>query len=146
MLLHIIIGMHIHLHICKLVLNAYHFTISTVFYIEFYVFYTKSYNHFRTIVLNSLTPITYKNKISNVVGTQGSIQFICQPIALHSNILNLAKSLIGIGTVRLAPILLSQISETSCFLGLLLACHIRKSSWISLCSTSLTNIYFHCTH
>ena len=87
-----------------------------------------------------------KQKISNVVGTQGSIQFICQPIVLHSNILSLAKSLIGIGMVRLAPILLSLISETSCFLGLLLACHIRKSSWISLCSTSLTNTYSHCTH
>ena len=136
----------IYLHICRLVLNTYNFTISTVFHIKFYVFYTKSYNHSRTIVLNSLTPIIYKNKISNVVGTQGSIQFICRPIALHYNILNLAKSLIGIGMVRLAPILLSQISETSCFLGLLLACHIRKSSWISLCSTSLTNTYFHCTH
>ena len=120
------------------------FTMLTVFYIKIYVFHTKSYNHFRTIVLNSLTPITYKNKkkISNVVGTQGSIQFICRPIVLHSNILNLAKSLIGIGTVRLAP---HSISETSCFLGLLLACHIRKSSWISLCSTSLTNTYSHCT-
>ena len=89
-------------------------------------FYTKLYNHFRTIVLNSLTPITYKNKISNVVGAQGYIQFICQPIALHSNILSLAKSLIGIGTVRLAPILLPLTSETSCFLGLLLTCHIRN--------------------
>ena len=138
--------MHIHLYTGRLVLNAYNFTISTVFYIEFYVFYTKLYNHFRTIVLNSLTSITYQNKISNVVGTKGFIQFICRPIALHSNILNLAKSLIGIGTVRLAPILLSPISETSCFLGLLLACHIRKSSWISLCSTSLTNIHSHCTH
>ena len=138
--------MHIFLHICRLVLAAYNFTISTVFYIESYVFYTKSYNHFRTIVLNSLTPITYKNKITNVVGTQGSIQFICQPIVLHSNILNLAKSPIGIGTVRLAPILLFSISETFCFLGLLLACHSRKSSWISLCSTSLTNIHSHCTH
>ena len=76
-LLHIIIGMHIRLHTCRLVFNVYNPTISTVFYIEFYVFYTKSYNHFRTIVLNSLTPITYQNKISNVVGTQGSIQFIC---------------------------------------------------------------------
>ena len=118
----------------------------TVFYIKIYVFHTKSYNHFRTIVLNSLISITYKNKKnSNVVGTQGSIQFICRPIVLHSNILSLAKSLIGIGTVRLAPILLSLISESSCFLGLLLACHIRKSSWISLCSTSLTNTYSHCT-
>ena len=67
----------IYLHICRLVLNAYNFTISTVFYIKFYAFYTKSYNHFRIIVLNSLTPITYKNKISNVIGTQGSIQLIC---------------------------------------------------------------------
>ena len=145
-LLHIIICMHIFLHTCRLVLDIYNFTISTVFYIEFNVLYTKSYNHFRTIVLNSLTPVTYKNKITNVVGTQGSIQFICRPIALHSNILNLAKSPIGIGMVRLAPILLSQISETSWFLGLLLACHSRKSSWISLCSTSLTNIHSHCTH
>ena len=118
--------MHIFLHTGRLVLNTYNFTISMVFYIEFYVFYTKLYNHFRTIVLNSLTPITYKNKNSNVVGTQGSIQFICRPIVLHSNILNLAKSLIGIGMVRLAPILLSLISETSCFLGLLLMCHIRN--------------------
>ena len=86
------------------------------------------------------------NKISNVVGTQGSIQLICRPIALHSNIFNLVKSLIGIGTVRLAPILLPQISETSCFLGLLLVCHIRKSSWISPCSTSLTDTHSHCTH
>ena len=122
------------------------FTMLTVFYVKFYVIYTKLYNHFRTIVLNSLIPITYKNKISNVVGTQGSIQFICRPIVLHSNILSLAKSLIGIRMVRLTPILLSQISETSCFLGLLLACHIRKSSWISLCSTSLMNTYSHCTH
>ena len=145
-LLHIIICMHIFLHTCRLVLDAYNFTISTVFYIEFYVFYTKSYNHFRTIVLNSLTPVTYKNKITNVVGTQVFIQFICRPIVLHSNILNLAKSPIGIGMVRLAPILLFLISETFCFLGLLLACHSRKSSWISLCSTSLTNIHSHCTH
>ena len=87
-LLHIIIGMHIFLHTGRLVLNAYNFTISTEFYIEFYVFYTKSYNHFRTIVLNSLTPLTYKNTTSNVVGTQGYIQLICRPIALHSNILN----------------------------------------------------------
>ena len=116
------------------------------FTLNFMCFYTKLYNHFRTIVLNSLTPIIYKNKNSNVVGTQDFIQFICQPIALHSNILNLAKSLIGIGMVRLVPSLLSQISETSCFLKLLLVCHIRKSSWIFLCSTSLTNIYSHCTH
>ena len=61
-LLHIIICMHIFLHTCRLVLNAYNFTISTVFYIVFYVFYTKSYNHFRTIVLNSLTPITYNKQ------------------------------------------------------------------------------------
>ena len=73
-LLHIIICMHT----CRLVLDAYNFTISTIFYIEFYVFYTKLYNHLRTIVMNSLTPIAYKNKITNVVGTQGSIQFICQ--------------------------------------------------------------------
>ena len=72
------------------------FTILTVFYVKLYVFYTKSYNHFRTIVVNSLAPITYQNKISNVVGTQGSIQFNFQPIVLHSNILSLAKSLIGI--------------------------------------------------
>ena len=77
MLLHIIIGMHIHLHICRLVLNAYNFTISTVFYIEFYVFLYQIVQPFRTIVLNSLTPVTYKNKNANVVGTQGSIQFIC---------------------------------------------------------------------
>ena len=64
-LLHIIICMHIFLHTCRLVLDAYNFTISTVFYIEFYVFYTKSYNHFKTIVLNSLTPITYKKKKKN---------------------------------------------------------------------------------
>ena len=89
-------------------------------------FYTKLYNHFRTIGSNSLTPITYETKISNNVGTQGSIQFICWPIALHSNILSLAKSLIGSGTVRLAPILLPLISETSCFLGLLLMCRIRN--------------------
>ena len=38
MLLHIIIGMHICLHTGRLVLNAYNFTISTVFYIKFYVF------------------------------------------------------------------------------------------------------------
>ena len=116
----------IYLNICRLVLNVYNFTMLTVFCIKIYVFYTKSYNQFRTIVLNSLTPITYKNKISNIVGTHGSIQFICRPIVLHSNILSLTKSLIGIGTVRLAPILLSLISETSCFLGLLLACHIRN--------------------
>ena len=67
--------MHIFLHICRPVLAAYNFTISTVFYIEFYAFYTKSYNYFRTIVLNSLTPITYKNKITNVVGTQGPFYY-----------------------------------------------------------------------
>ena len=138
--------MHIFLHTCRLILDAYNFTIPTVFYIELYVLYTKLYNHFRTIVLKSLTPIAYKNKITNVVGTQGSIQFNCQPIVLHSNILNLAKSSIGIGMVRLAPILLFPISETFCFLGLLLACHRRKSSWTSLCSTSLTNIHSYCTH
>ena len=94
--------------------------------LNFMCFYTKLYNHFRTIGLNSLTPITYETKFSNVVGTQGSIQFICWPIALHSNILSLAKSLIGSGTVRLAPILLPLILETSCFLGLLLTCRIRN--------------------
>ena len=102
--------MHIFLHICRLVLATYNFTISTAFYIEFYVLYTKSYNHFRTIVLNSLTPITYKNKITNVVGTQGSIQFICRPIALHSNILNLAKSPIRIGTADWHQISISSQS------------------------------------
>ena len=145
-LLHIIICKHIFLHTGRLVLTTYNFTIPTVFYIEFYVLYTKSYNHFRTIVSNSLTPIMYKTKSTNVVGTLGSIQFICRPIVLHSNILKLAKSPIGIGMVRLAPILLFLISETFCFLGLLLACHSRKSSWISLCSTSLTNTHSHCTH
>ena len=61
-LLHIIICMHIFLHTCRLVLDTYNFIFSTVFYIEFYVFNTKLYNHFRTIVLNSLTPITYKKQ------------------------------------------------------------------------------------
>ena len=108
-------------------------------------FYTKLYNHFRTIGSNSLTPITYETKISNNVGTQGSIQFICWPIALHSNILSLAKSLIGSGTVRLAPILLPLISETSCFLGLLLMCRIRIQLDLSLFN-NLTNLRSHGTH
>ena len=121
--------------ICKL-----YFTLNVM------CFYTKFYNHFRTIGSNSLTPITYKNKISNVVGTQGSIQFICWPIVLHSNILSLAKSLIGIGTVRLAPILFPLISETSCFLGFLLTCHIRNPvGSLSVQQVSLTLIS-HCTH
>ena len=55
-LLHIIICMHIFLHTCRLVLDAYNFTISTVFYIGFYVFYTKLYNHFRTIVFELIDP------------------------------------------------------------------------------------------
>ena len=49
-LLHIIICMHIFLHICRLVLGTYNFTIQTVFYIEFYMLYTNLYNHFRTNV------------------------------------------------------------------------------------------------
>ena len=109
----------IYLHICRLVLYVYNFTMLTIFYIKFYMFLYQIVQPFQDHCLNSLTPITYQNKISNVVGTQGSIQFICWPSVLHSNVLSLAKSLIGIGTVRLALILLSQISETSCFLGLL---------------------------
>ena len=59
-LLHIIIGMHICLHTCRLVLNAYDLTISTVFYIEFYVFCTKLYNHFRTIDPNNIPKQNFK--------------------------------------------------------------------------------------
>ena len=94
--------------------------------------------------MNSLTATAKKKKkkfFTNVVGTQGSIQFICRPIALHSNILNLAKSPIEIGTVRLAPILLFPISETFCFLGLLLACHSRNPvGSLSVQQVSLTFI------
>ena len=90
-------------------------------------FYTKLYNHFRTIVLNSLTPITYKNKKKqNFKHCRYTRLYPVHLLTNCTNILSLAKSLIGIGTVRLAPILLPLISGTSCFLGLLLTCHIRN--------------------
>ena len=57
--------------------------------------------------MHSLTPITHQN----VVGTPGSTPVYCQLIALTSDILSLAKSLIGIGTVMLTPCLLSSISQ-----------------------------------
>ena len=73
-----------------------------------------------------IDPNNLQNKISNVVGTQGSIQLIVDQLRYILIFLSLAKSLIGIGMVRLAPILFFLISETSCFLKLLLTCHIRN--------------------
>ena len=77
MLLYIIIGMHIRLHICRLVLNAYNFTISTVFYIEFYVFLYHIIQPFQNRYFELIDPNNIPKQNSNVVGTQGSIQFIC---------------------------------------------------------------------
>ena len=51
-----------------------------------------------------------KKKKKNVVGTPGSNQY-CQLIALNSNILSLAKSLIGISAVTLTPCLLFPVSQ-----------------------------------
>ena len=61
--------MHIFLHTCRLVLDAYNFTIPTVFYIEFY---TKLYNHFRTIAFVLIDPNNMLKQKLNVVGTQGT--------------------------------------------------------------------------
>ena len=97
--------MHICLHIYRLVLYAYHFTISTVFYIKILGVLYQIIQPFQDHCFELINPNNIPKQNSNVVGTQGSIQFICQPIVLHSIILNLAKSLIGIGMVRLAPIL-----------------------------------------
>ena len=102
------------------------FNMLTVFYIKSCVFLYQIVQPLQDHCFELIDPNNLQKQNFTVVGTQGSIQFICWPIALHSNILSLAKSLIGIGTVRLTPILLPLISETSCFLGLLLTCHIRN--------------------
>ena len=68
----------IYLHICRLVLNAYNFNMLTIFYIKCYVFLYQIVQPFQDHWFELIDPNNLqKNKISNVIGTQGSIQFIC---------------------------------------------------------------------
>ena len=49
----------------------------TVFYIKSYVFLYQIIQPFQDHWFELIDPNNLQNKISNVVGTQGSIQFIC---------------------------------------------------------------------
>ena len=76
------------LHYCRLVLDAYNFTIPTVFYIEIYVCFIQ-YQCFQD-QLHSLTPITYQNQNSQRCRYTRLYPVSCQLIVLNSNILILA--------------------------------------------------------
>ena len=68
----------IYLHICRLVLNAYKFNMLTIFYIKSYVFLYKIVQPFQDHHFELIDPNNLQEKKNlNVVGTQGSIQFIC---------------------------------------------------------------------
>ena len=116
-LLHIF---HIYAHIlhhCRLVLSTSDFTVKTVSYNKCKCMLPTTC-HFRPIAL--INPIAHmqkkkKKKKKNCRYTRLLPKY-CQPIALTSNILSLAKSLIGIGAVMLTPCLsFFYISEAICF-------------------------------
>ena len=64
------------LHHCRLVLRTYNFTSETVCYIKYYVFLYQTVQPFQDHLFELIDPNNLQNKISNVVGTQGSIQLI----------------------------------------------------------------------
>ena len=99
-LLHIF---HIYAHIlhhCRLVLCTYDFAVETVFYVIYICILPNTYSSDQ---LHPLTPITHQNQNSQCCRYTRLQPVYCQLIVLTSNILSLAKSLIGIGTVWLTP-------------------------------------------
>ena len=67
----------IYLHICRLVLKCLQILkCLTVCYIKYYVFLYQTVQPFQDHLFELIDPNNLQNKISNVVGTQGSIQLI----------------------------------------------------------------------
>ena len=67
----------IYLHICRLILNRLQILIClTACYIKYYVFLYQTVQPFQDHLFELIDPNNLQNKISNVVGTQGSIQLI----------------------------------------------------------------------
>ena len=88
------------LHHCRLVLHAYDFAVEIVFYIKCICILPNTYSSYQ---LHPLIPITHQNQNSQCCRYARLQPVYCQLIVLTSNILSLAKSLIGIGTVWLTP-------------------------------------------
>ena len=68
---------YICLHICRLVLTLTNFTMLTVFCVKIYVFSYQIVQLFQDHWFELSNPNNLQTKIPNVVGTQGSMQFIC---------------------------------------------------------------------
>ena len=95
-LLHIFrIYAHI-LHHCRLVLRTYDFAVETVFYVKCTLILPNTHPSYQ---LHPLTPITHQNQNSQCCRYARLQPVYCQLIVLTSNVVSLAKSLIGIGTV-----------------------------------------------
>ena len=96
---------HIYAHIlyyCRLVLRTYDFSVETVFYVKCICILPNTYSSYQ---LHPLTPITHQNQNSQRCRYARLQPVYFQLIVLTSDILSLAKSLIGIGTVWLTPCL-----------------------------------------
>ena len=124
-LLHIF---HIYAHIlhhCRLVLSTSDFTVKTVSYNKCKCMLPITC-HFRTNCTLYTHNTTKKKKTQHCRYTRLQPKY-CQLIALTSNILSLAKSLIGISAVMLTPWLsFFYISEAICFFWQVINAYLLK--------------------